>query len=320
MTRPELPATVAIELSSSCHLRCVHCDKRYWSAFGGERASPFMDLGLFRSLVDEIATSRKTAVTLSYEGESLLHPGILEALEYMEATRVRPWLTTTLEGARDELLEALVRTCSVVSVSLALSDASFQETRGPIQILREAEDRLQRLLSLRTTVPSAARIAVNAVLPGGVPLGSPGVAAFARRWMGRADDIQVWFEMAYGREIRHLHRGGVSRHLARRRVCVQPWNYVAVLSDGTVSPCCVTSRVRLPGVTARRGLADALEQPAYREFLARQASRQLDGMPCVSCDCWLDDWLGDETVPVAPGLSARVAGFTATLHAEGGAP
>jgi len=78
-----------------------------------------MDMQLFRFIVDELSEYPSTSVTLSYEGESLLHPNFVEALSYLNHRGIRPWITTTLMGAKEEVLRACYMAARL-SLSLSL--------------------------------------------------------------------------------------------------------------------------------------------------------------------------------------------------------
>jgi pyruvate-formate lyase-activating enzyme len=310
---PSLPSTVALELSSACSLTCSYCDKRNWPTFTGARATPFLDLKLFRRLVDELAEHPSTAVTLSYEGESLHHPEIADALQYLREKAIRPWITTTLAGTTELLLANLLQVCSTISVSLGLSEADFARSRGPAEAYSETVAKVARLLDLRRRAGGGAEIAVNATIRAGVGFDAPEVIEFINRWHPVVDEIQLWLEMGFADDVRYLHRAGIERHLSRRRVCMQPFRYVAVLSDGSLSPCCQTSRVRFTSIRADAGLAAAVQHPEYQAFLEMHRQRNLAGTPCMRCEAWLDDWLGDETISVGPKHTAILEGYTARI-------
>jgi len=162
---------------------------------------------------------------------------------------------------------------------------------------------------------NGARLAVNSILRRGVTLQSERVMAFISKWSPLVDEIHLWFELDYGAHIRYLHRTGITRHLIRRRWCMQPFSYLAVLSDGSLSPCCQTSRVRFSAVGADAGLKAAMKHPEYLNFLEMHAQRRVEGTPCENCEAWLDDWLSDEIFSFGSGFSAAIEGSTARLTA-----
>jgi MoaA/NifB/PqqE/SkfB family radical SAM enzyme len=73
---------VHIEPTNVCNLRCKRCYAQNPSLFA-KREQGFMDLALFKRLVDEIAGyPQKVFLGLNYGGESLLHPQFAEMVKY----------------------------------------------------------------------------------------------------------------------------------------------------------------------------------------------------------------------------------------------
>ena len=75
---------------------------------------------------------------------------------------------------------------------------------------------------------------------------------------------------------------------------MQPFSYLAVLSDGRISPCCNSSRVYLHNIDALFPLDRLVIDSEFAKFQKRHADMDLDGTGCEHCSLWIDDWLGDE--------------------------
>lgn len=284
-----LPRTVALELSSACPLACSYCERQQWRGTDLQRKVSHMPSDLFFRLADELAAWVPVPhVTLSYEGESTLHPRFVELLAYLASRGLRPWIATSLVHSSEETLAALVEHCSTVCVSLDGPRENFLMRRGDATRYDAVMGSFNRLLELRGVKERRAEIAVSSVV---TATDSPLLARFAAEWHGRVDTVYGWLEIEYGRRIAC---GDASFGSAGpRRRCRNPYEYLAVMSDGRLSPCCVSSRVWLP-VQAADGLASAWQSAAYREFRRRHAELRLSGTPCDSCDLWLDGWSADE--------------------------
>lgn len=70
-----MPVIYQIEPTSSCNLDCVMCPNR------DVPNKALMDLGLFRKIIDEVGEYARV-IKLSYIGEPMLHPNIVEMIEY----------------------------------------------------------------------------------------------------------------------------------------------------------------------------------------------------------------------------------------------
>lgn len=76
------PANIFIEATNACNLACEMC-------YSGKREKGFMDLDLFKHVVDEVAVIGNVCVFLHFGGETLLHPAFLEMLEYVMSKHER---------------------------------------------------------------------------------------------------------------------------------------------------------------------------------------------------------------------------------------
>ena len=263
---------------------CSYCDRKNWDS-GVQRKTSHMDFGLFKQLVDEVATMEPVpAITVSYEGESTLNPNFVRMLEYLKKKRVRPWITIRPEYSHKQELKAIIENCSAVSVSMELLDTSC------------GAKIIDQLLELKSSKNSNLEISVNHTLCPPYELVSPLVIKFVNRFIEKVHEIYLWKKIEYGASITHSDTNGIVDHLKRRKVCKQPFSFFAILSDGRVSPCCNTSRVLLKTIDASMGIKAVLSSPEYGKFLEDHENITLKQYICKKCTLWIDEWLGDEKI------------------------
>lgn len=303
--KTRLPETITLELSSQCRLNCLYCDRRNWDA-DVRRKRPHMDFGLFRQLVDEIAEMEPCpAVTLSYEGESTLNPNFTLMLEYLNKKKIRPWITIRAGQTGKPELKSIVENCSAISISMELNDTgiSFSE-KGFIG----------DVLALKNSDYQDLEISVNHTLHPPHDIRSPQIINFIETWRSKVHEIYIWNKIEFGTSITHRYRQGIEKHLKRRRICNQPFSFIAVLSDGRISPCCNTSRATFNTIDVSNGIAAALESGEYKRFLEDHENMALEKYICGKCELWLDDWLGDEKLQIlltdAEQVEANLEGST----------
>ena len=75
----DFPMHLDIETTSRCNLRCTFCDKL--PLLTKDRLG-YIDLSLYKKIIDEGAEHHLWGVKLSYRGEPLLHKDIVEMVEY----------------------------------------------------------------------------------------------------------------------------------------------------------------------------------------------------------------------------------------------
>lgn len=73
-----MPAIYQIEPTSDCNLACIMCPNRVL------RDKPYLEWDLYRKVVDEIGQFART-IKLSYIGEPLLHPKIVDMITYAKS-------------------------------------------------------------------------------------------------------------------------------------------------------------------------------------------------------------------------------------------
>ena len=289
----KLPNTVAFELASVCGLSCDYCDMRNWSRYGIEREKKYMEFPLFQKVIDEITQlTIIPSITLSYEGESLLHPYFCKFLKYLNEKNIRPWITTSLLGGNPKKLDAMIYYCDTISVSLDGDEQMFVKNRGSVKQFKKVSEQLNRLLRRKNR--SGVKINLNMTLSPPHNISSKPVKHFIDRWIHEVDELYIWKQIQFGEKIIYLHRDGIEKHLERRRPCQQPFNYTAILTDGRIAPCCNTSRTVLPGLNIANGYLEAFTSQTFIKFLNNHKKYELKGTPCEKCELWLDDWLGDE--------------------------
>lgn len=75
---PDYPQRIVVELTPLCDLSCSMCPRHYIQSNDG-----YMSWELWRKLVDEIAsTAPQTIILPFWRGESLLHSGFVEFMDY----------------------------------------------------------------------------------------------------------------------------------------------------------------------------------------------------------------------------------------------
>lgn len=101
---PNFPHYVHIEPTNACNLRCIHC---IHGEGGMTRKIGMMAFSVFQKVIDEIAPMKRS-VTLDVQGEPLLHPEILEMIEYCKRNGIHTSLLTNATQLSEETTERLI--------------------------------------------------------------------------------------------------------------------------------------------------------------------------------------------------------------------
>ncbi len=146
-----MPRILWVELTSSCPFDCIFCTRR--ERFGAGR---HMDYAIYERLIGEL--DAPDSILLSYFGESLIYPRLLDAISLAVRTGAATGLITAFPPISDALLEGLLNSgLDQISVSLHTMDpAQYAEIYGAGSLdglKRRVEEFLARRAALGFTQP-----------------------------------------------------------------------------------------------------------------------------------------------------------------------
>jgi len=95
----EYPLLVDLELASACNLKCPMC-YTITDEFKKKVTKGFMDLDLFKKIVDEIA-GKVFSLRLSLRGEATLHKNFIDCIKYAKDKGIKEVSTLTHGGKLD---------------------------------------------------------------------------------------------------------------------------------------------------------------------------------------------------------------------------
>lgn len=104
-----VPPSLQIEPTNSCQLNCITCGRS-----ASSRQVGFMDIDLFRRIVDDARESGVKRIQLYLMGEPLLHPKILEMITYIKTKNLAFHLTTNGMLLNEKFIDGILA-CGVTS-------------------------------------------------------------------------------------------------------------------------------------------------------------------------------------------------------------
>ncbi len=284
------PARIWIEPTSHCNLRCGFCLNRKL----GRDQKGYMDMGLFRDLVDQIAGSVHQ-VNLFHRGESLLHPEIGAMIRCASSAGLQTRIHTNGTVLdREKALELLDSGLDILSFSFDGYDKQMYEANRVNACFEKTLENMTGFLKVKRSESRSRPFVVLELMEIGGD--SPETMRrkrgdFLRRFEGLPLDKFV---------IRTPHNwgGGVNmgeepsgRLLRAHRVpCPLLWHALAVFWDGRVMPCCQDFFGELElGALEESAIMELWNGDRMRDLRRRMASvstaeGDAPGMPCAACD------------------------------------
>ena len=72
------PTHLEVEAASKCQMKCPMC----WTTYMKEDVKGIMKMNLYKKIVDEAAANNTFSIKLSWRGEPMLHPKLMEMIKY----------------------------------------------------------------------------------------------------------------------------------------------------------------------------------------------------------------------------------------------
>lgn len=241
----EYPLLVDLELSDICNLQCPMCVTRT-DRFAQKRRKGFMDSGLAKKIIDEVA-GKVFALRVSWIGESTLHPDFIDIINHAKYRGIKEiaFLTNgkTLDMELFKKIACAGATWITVSVD-GLGD-EYNAIRKPLVF----EDTLEKLRKIKEFKDKRKLIKPVIKIQGVWPAIRGNPSAYYNTLAPFVDLV------AYNPLIDYLHKDqGIV--FEENFVCPQLYQRVVVASDGRASMCSSDDYVDLP-------VGDANEQSIY---------------------------------------------------------
>lgn len=139
------PLLVDLELSTACNLKCPMCYTTT-KAFRAKSRKKFMDYGLFRKIIDEIA-GKVPAIRLSLRGEPTLHPRFLDCIAYAKAKGIGEVsaLTNGSKLSKDLFKRIMKAGIDWLTISVDGLGEIYESIRKPLKF----KDTLQKIKDIK---------------------------------------------------------------------------------------------------------------------------------------------------------------------------
>jgi len=226
-----MPLRLWIEPTSICNLRCVMCPNKDLK----KEDKGFMDMGVFRKIIDE-AAEWVYDVHLLHRGESLLHPEFFEMAKYSYKNQVRTKLHTNGTLLDEEKSRKLIE-AGIDQLSFSF-DGYDKDTYESIRINGDFDrtvKNIQRFLQVKKELKSTKPYTILELInfpDSRIKSDSTTQKAFRDKFRGLPLDKFIIKEF-------HNWAGEVETKHKRKTFspCTFLWNALVIFWDGEVLPC-----------------------------------------------------------------------------------
>jgi wyosine [tRNA(Phe)-imidazoG37] synthetase (radical SAM superfamily) len=296
--RYQRPNTLYIETTSACNLNCVMCAAQRPST-KSVKPSGFIDVGLFERLVDETVRELPSIqwIYLHKDGEPLLHPRIVELIEYASSRHANVTLVTNATLLDETMAHAILSTpLQNIRFSVdGFTKSTFERVRIqradnefatlPVSVGFDAVmENIGRFLELkRRSGNKTLRVGLRTT---DFKATAAEIKQYVDYWSARVDFVDVAGLSSWSGEVG-------KEQASEREPCMAPWASLVVGWNGRLVPCCTyidTQGTRKGDLfdAASGSLLEALQANGRRSLMLAQLENNLasEAPYCVDCRDW----------------------------------
>ena len=269
----DFPLHLDVESTNTCNLACPFCTFRVTD----RKNSGMMDWGLYKRIIDEGREHKLPSIKLSLRGEPLLHPRIVEMVEYAKKGGIIDiYFNTNGVLLTEKISQKLIAAgLSRISISFEGTAKELYEKNRVGAKYEEVIKNIENLINCREkNRVNYPKIRIQTVL---IPEMKGKLDEYKNFWKEKGVD-----EVAY---LDFEQEPLKDEDLSYPWICPQLWQRMSIWYDGTLMPCVddILGRMRLGNVNNLK-IADAWESElglAYRNLHKNGQGELL--YPCKVC-------------------------------------
>ncbi|MCX6077353.1 MAG: radical SAM protein [Campylobacterales bacterium] len=266
---PNFPKRLELELVSDCNLKCTYCPRHYVNNLSG-----YMDIELFKKIIDEASEYPDMVFVLHRRGESMLHPKFNEMLNHIAGKFKEVQMATNATMLTSEKFEAIVNGLDFLSFSLDTPER-FNRTRLPAKY-EKVEEKILKFLEF-----NQGRVKTQASMVKTSDTTDEMCIEFTEIWKDRVDRVRIYEEHSADGEF-----GSLKNPRKERKPCVMPIYEMLIYDNGIVARCNHDWDSDGMGDMTKNSLKEVWMNPKYIDLRQQHLTQKLTDPVCSKCDSW----------------------------------
>ncbi len=281
LNRQHQPHLHQIEPTNACPYSCIMCPR----ARKMKRKIGFMDLDLFRKVIDEVAQYNEVVknkeIELFHFGESLLHPEIGDMNAYAVSNGLNTVLSVNAIEFTPEIAEKLIGgNAGKVIVSLdGVDQESLEKIRVRCINYEEAVRNIECASELVKSMNSKTHLMVRMII---LDMNSEKKEEFTAFWQSKGIEVEIRKFFPWGeQDMAHL---GQYDRFPQSMPCPFPWQYLVVQWNGDVVACCRDyNAVNVRGNVQNESLEEIWNNEKYKTLREEMIQGKFRNSICKPC-------------------------------------
>ncbi|MEW6607905.1 MAG: radical SAM protein [bacterium] len=277
------PFQISIEITNLCNLKCLMCCRpRLQRKIGN------MEFGLYKRLVDEISHQYVSSLYLTGDGEPLLHPQLIEMIQYAKTMGIERVCVGTNCMLLDEGISKQIIS-SGLDVIVFSVDAATQKT---YQKLREGGDfalvttNVRRFLQLKKEIGNQSPQAVISFIR--MKDNVTEIESFIDMWRHFLNDTDYIQIRDYDTLAGQVEDRRVSFPENNRKPCQYLWQQMVIYWNGDVPVCCKDFHGKcLMGNVTKNTIEELWQGAKFHQLRQMHLEAKYNNIPlCKNCGSW----------------------------------
>ena len=266
---PDFPNRLEIELVSDCNLKCTYCPRHYVNELIG-----YMNIDLFKKIIDEAEKHPDTILVLHRRGESMMHPNFNYMLNYVAGKFKEVQMATNCTFLNSNKFEAIVNGLSFISFSIDSPD-NFNNTRVPAKY-NSVEKKINLFLEYNN-----GRVKTQVSMVKTANTLESACDEFRSIWGGKVDIVRIYEEHSSDGDF-----GSLLNPREIRKPCVMPIYEMLIYDNGLVARCNHDWDSDGMGDVTKNSLSKIWMNSKYIDLREQHISQHLVDPVCSKCDSW----------------------------------
>jgi len=222
-----------IEPTNDCNLSCMVCPRKK-----SKRIVGYMDFGLFKKVIDDIKKIGSVVIlNFHKDGESLLHPQIIDMIRYAKHSGVAEIIHMNTNALLLDLdMSKRLLDSGIDDITFSI-DANTRETFRRLKgkdMLLQVENNIKSFVDLRRSLGLDKPFVRSKIME--FELNREEVGSFMEKWKTIVDEVQITEVHDWSEAIRNVV---TVKNPLDRFPCIFLRYSLAINWDGSVSLCCV---------------------------------------------------------------------------------